>query len=388
MSVSAFFWVVPGLYLLFSIAFAVVGWHPLGTRSARWAAAGFLVGAAGSIFDTQRDHLPHLVALASPAHWVGIYCLLNALLTRKGEAMPRLPMIVLGSVAAVIHVAFMFFWPSTPARIIALNALVPLMFVLALPGLYRTRKSAIDTALAVLCSLTAISYPIRLAAFIIGRQYAEIGASPSWNGYTIPFYIAIASIGVFTALCLMLATGVDLIAAQMRENVVDPLTGIANRRAVDRWIAEEAQTGARYGGALMIDLDHFKRINDSHGHAAGDQVLRAVANALATKLDGFADVARIGGEEFAALIYTENAHATPSLALAVRSTIAEIRFHGSLEMLRPTASVGFAIRDDGLDMEELLKRADMATYQAKSAGRNQTMQAACRDGLIVLSKVA
>jgi diguanylate cyclase (GGDEF)-like protein len=384
---AAFFWVVPGLFFLFALAFALVGWHPLGTKGARWAAAGFLVGGLGSIFDTQRNHLPYVDTLASPAHWLAVYCLLKSILVRRKADFYR-PLLAVWAVFAIVaHGYFVLVMPSIPARIMLLNILIPSLMTLALPGMMRGKKSAIDKMLASLIIASAITYPVRLAIFIAQRQISEVENISSWSQYIILFYLVIAAIGVLTALAIMLATGVDMIAEQVKESHIDPLTGIGNRRAIDKWIDGELDT-EKYGAVLMIDLDHFKRINDQFGHAAGDEVLRRVAKELQAKLHSFAKVARVGGEEFVALIHLEHQAVAGQLALMVREAIAAIEFSGPLDRYKLTASVGLALRTPGIDMHDLIKRADMATYQAKANGRNRAMRADDRDGLTVLSKVA
>jgi diguanylate cyclase (GGDEF)-like protein len=392
MTVGVFFWVVPGLFLLFALAFAFVGWSKHGTKGARWAALGFLVAAAGSVFDTQREYLPPpLLIFATPAHWLAVYCLLKSFMVRSNVDMPQKPLIVLWTVAAIAYVACMFIWPSTIGRIVQLSLLVPIMIAMAIPPLIKVRRTRIDSVLITLLSLILLTYPLRLGIFVLAQQYMEVDATNgiNWSQYSIIFYLVVASIGVLTALALMLVTGMDLITQHIRAAIVDPLTGIGNRRAVDKWIASEEEDAMyQYGAVLMIDLDHFKKINDSYGHAAGDDVLKVVAQELSSKLNGFADVARIGGEEFVALIRKEHAEAAGALALTTRSAIAAIRFKEPLDTVTLTASVGFAVREKGADIHVLIKRADMAVYQAKAAGRNQTMKASMRDRLVVLSKVA
>jgi diguanylate cyclase (GGDEF)-like protein len=349
---------------------------------------GFLAGGLGSIFDTQRAYLPHLTVLASPAHWVAVYCLMRALLVRHNADFPRRPLIALAIAAISLHICLYFIWPSVPARIVALSIIMPTLISLGLPALLRATKTAIDKGVALLVIAAVASYIARLAMIVIQRQFSEVPYGAGWSQYVIIFYLAMATLGILTALVVMLATGVDLISAQIRQSAIDPLTGIANRRAVDKWIETDAIGPAKYSALLMIDLDHFKRINDGHGHATCDDVLCAVARELQAKIGNFADVARIGGEEFVALVHSADASGAGVLALTVRNAIAAIRLPAPLDGVRLTASVGLAVRQPHTDLRELMKRADMATYQAKAAGRNVAMQATERDGLMLMTKVA
>jgi diguanylate cyclase (GGDEF)-like protein len=149
-------------------------------------------------------------------------------------------------------------------------------------------------------------------------------------------------------------------------SLTDPLTGVANRRAFDQALAEAWKRAVRHDQPLtviMLDLDHFKHLNDAQGHAAGDECLRAVAQHLDSAIRGNGDdlVARWGGEEFVMLLSADEA-----TALAVAQ-----RIRSGIEPLGVTASLGVAARGHETDPMELVERSDRALYAAKRAGRNQ-----------------
>lgn len=388
-TVAAFFWVVPTLFAVFAAAFAVVGWHPAGTISARWAAAGFAFACFGSIIDTQRHYLPTLFeALATPAHWATIFCLLSAMLVRHDLRFPRLPLALWALLSASSHAYLVAFVQGYQGRILLMNISVPLLIALALPGLWRMRKQAIDKAFLVLMGATMATYPLRIVLFFSQGQAREVSGTFGWSQYLIIFYLVVAVLGIVCALTIMLATGMDIVAKHHAASSVDALTGIGNRRAFDRWFEQDSAGERHYGAVIMVDLDNFKLVNDHHGHAAGDEVLKAVASELQSKLAGVGDVARIGGEEFAALVDGRHAHIAAMWAMAVREAIAAIRWPVPLVGLNLTASVGVAHRVGSGDLREVLHRADMAVYQAKAGGRNLTMRADVKDGLCTMSKVA
>ncbi len=388
-SAASFFWVVPAIFLLFAAAFAAVGWHPSGTKSARWAAAGFGGAGFGSIVDTQRSHLPHFFnALATPAHWAAIYCLMMAMLVRHNRAFPRLPLLAWAIPSFALHIWFVSAGYSIPARVVLMNTTVPLLLCLAVAGLIRSAKQLIDKAFLAIVITTITTYPIRLALFFAKDQAAELNGIWTWSQYIVVFYLVIAIQGILTALLIMLATGMDIVSRHKLTSETDALTGLNNRRALERWIAEDIAGSRRHGAVLIIDLDRFKLVNDTFGHPAGDAVLQAVAYELRAKMGELADLARIGGEEFAILILEESAQAAPMLANMVREAIAAIRLPAPLDLIRMTVSVGVAARAGGTDLQTLIKRADMAVYQAKSNGRNAAVQFKDQRGLHILSKVA
>ncbi len=150
--------------------------------------------------------------------------------------------------------------------------------------------------------------------------------------------------------------------------VSDPLTGLFNRRYLLGALAGHARDpGGRTLAACMIDVDHFKRINDEHGHAVGDLVLTEVADRLRAAAMPVDLVARLGGEEFIVLTDAADAGALAARAETLRETIEGTAFRNDI---RITVSVGVASVDPDASPEETLCRADRALYAAKRAGRN------------------
>jgi len=160
----------------------------------------------------------------------------------------------------------------------------------------------------------------------------------------------------------------------------DELTGLLNRREYDRILAEEEDRSRRFGNSLalvIIDLDHFKAVNDTHGHPAGDAVLKEAARRIASSIRTVDRAARIGGEEIALiLVQTDRASAqevAQRAIAAVGSTPIEI---GPGQSIPVTASAGVAAMPaDGGAAAELFAAADKALYLAKSRGRNRAVPA-------------
>lgn len=152
----------------------------------------------------------------------------------------------------------------------------------------------------------------------------------------------------------------------------DSLTGVANRRAFMDSAALEILRTERTGQPVSIcylDIDHFKRVNDRHGHATGDEVLKHVSAAIAEELRAIDLLARIGGEEFAVLLPSTDIEGAMALAERVRAHVGRVRLP-DLE-LSVTVSLGVAQRMSEESLDQLLARADRALYRAKQSGRNR-----------------
>ena len=157
----------------------------------------------------------------------------------------------------------------------------------------------------------------------------------------------------------------------------DPLTGLANRRHFRAVLEREIDRVTRSGEAallLMIDIDHFKKVNDAHGHLAGDIVLQSVARTLGACVRPMDTLARYGGEEFAVVLPTCQAGFGSVVAERIRRAVANtpIKVSGSVE-LNVTVSIGGAYAMQWIRSTTLLwtDRADQMLYQAKAAGRNR-----------------
>ncbi len=156
----------------------------------------------------------------------------------------------------------------------------------------------------------------------------------------------------------------------------DPLTALLNRRGFSRRIEGHVAENSRYGdgGALLVlDLDNFKMVNDSLGHAGGDELIVSIAGMLRSKLRNTDIIARLGGDEFAVLVprarYAEATRLAENLVQAVRTHVGELRERCSIPV---TVSIGVALFDDpSLTADEVITNADLAMYEAKQSGRDR-----------------
>src|SRR5213078_3006734 len=163
----------------------------------------------------------------------------------------------------------------------------------------------------------------------------------------------------------------QLFQAQEENALTDELTKLPNRRALAQEFLQEMQRARRHHNAiafLMIDLDHFKQVNDTYGHLNGDAVLAELAQILKTGARESDVCARYGGEEFALILHETTESGARVLAERIRAKVAAATFPGGLKL---TISIGVAATDDAALFTQLIDRADQALYAAKQGGRNQ-----------------
>ncbi|MDE1916164.1 MAG: diguanylate cyclase [Sphingomonadales bacterium] len=234
--------------------------------------------------------------------------------------------------------------------------------------------------------ILAPSWMALLGAGLINAAYFRSADGPSpWvtHIWLIAFAIVAATYAFAIALRVKAlaeerdhARNEERIARRLAD--MDPLTGLLNRRGLLAQVGDDGQQGALR--LLIVDVDHFKTINDNHGHDIGDDVLRNLARVLTRRVGRRGHVARLGGEEFA--VVGKAGDLSPALALAL---LADVRQHRFTRGIKVTVSIGMAegaIRS-GLqgeaDWAALYRRADIALYEAKTNGRNRVVDAAMMD---------
>jgi diguanylate cyclase (GGDEF)-like protein len=161
-------------------------------------------------------------------------------------------------------------------------------------------------------------------------------------------------------------------------SILDGLTGIHNKRFFTEFLEREVARAVRHGhslGLVMFDIDHFKRVNDTHGHLAGDAVLQGLARRLKPRIRREDILARVGGEEFAAVLSDTDRPGALAFGEALRALVEREAFLHEHTRLPITVSVGVATLERGEQVapDELIRRADQALYAAKNAGRNRVM---------------
>lgn len=199
--------------------------------------------------------------------------------------------------------------------------------------------------------------------------------SDAMDYYGLPISMVAASVLIALGVADRLRAQRAALSEAERRAQTDPLTGVLNRRSlIERLDAACARAKARGLpiALLFIDLDHFKQINDTFGHPAGDACLRAIIDPIHAELRQSDVIGRYGGEEFVVILSSADAAAATPIAQRIVERVADVRVSGFGEPISVTCSIGIAASDTlGIWGEPLLAQADAAVYVAKRSGRNQ-----------------
>jgi diguanylate cyclase (GGDEF)-like protein len=216
-------------------------------------------------------------------------------------------------------------------------------------------------------------------SFLTG-MIAALGGLPLFDVYRLGAFILLLMPGIITGIGLftIILLAADLADQARRLAVTDMLTGLLNRRGFEeagRALVASAWRHERAVAVVVIDVDHFKAVNDRFGHPVGDRVLRQICATIAGGIDRRDIFARIGGEEFALILADADLAAAECAAEVLRASVADMTIDSGGPH-RVTASFGVAelrLGDD--DLADVVRRADEALYRAKEAGRNRVVAA-------------
>jgi diguanylate cyclase (GGDEF)-like protein len=368
-----FFWMLPVMYGVFTAVFVTLARSDSGASSAKKGAAAFGMGMLAIILDTQRHLFPDwFFTMAVPLHWLVLWYMADAFLVRHGDRVPVKPVVALFSVGLAINLAATFIIDSVAIRVPNTSIIAIAILALALPRFFAHREKQLDNITGFVVAMCWLSYVARFAFYFMLDQSGEYARTSQWSQYMMIFYFTSAIFALSLAFLLVMAITSDMVARHFAAATVDPLTGVANRRGFERML-DRVQGELPFQSVLMVDLDHFKRVNDTHGHGIGDGILVAVSQTLITCCKGLGEVVRFGGEEFVILLRTCEGAAVQQLAELLRSAVAATRLDAPHDGLHCTASIGAAIVERHEDINDAIRRADRALYRAKENGRNRVV---------------
>ncbi len=332
----------------------------------------FLVACRGIIPDFFSIIVANMVSLLYLVAYYELFVRLLSVRPRERIIIPLLAMIYF-----ILLIRYTYYHPSFEARMIVRNFIMGPLSALILKLLcsnpHKEQRvfyvfAAIPFALMLLFSV------IRIVLYLFGPGYKAPSFSSPTFALSVIFY---AGIAVWTSLSVVFIVATRLQDQIRNMALTDPLTGVFNRRALENALEREYAGAKRHGepiSLIMADLDHFKKINDTYGHQAGDAVLVHTANVFNKALRAGDVLARYGGEEFVAVLHGADVSMALSVAERLRSACkaTPLVFQGRTISL--TSSFGVAGCNEHADgYEDLLRKADNALYTAKEEGRDRVV---------------
>lgn len=358
----------------------------------RWwlAGSGCLVVSAGLL--ATRDLAPAAlpIVLGNTLSLVGMGLVVVALRRTAGQPAPTRWLWPLAVVNLLLTTLFAYGRDDVHVRVLVNAVLMAGVLAYGAWSMSRLQPNEAEgllQATGVIMGLGVVIYVVR-GALAMGDPLSMDGARPPGVAIALPYLYGIA---LFLWLSVVVS---NLVSSQIRADLTrqrdqadaarrrlehasrtDHLTGVANRRSIAMSLAEHILTAATTGSDISIielDLDHFKRVNDTHGHAVGDRLLITAAQTLLASTPVGATVGRWGGEEFLILLPGSSGGAAVRAAEHLRTTLRHVTAASDIPI---TASFGVASWRPGDDSEALVSRADHALYRAKRSGRDRVVSA-------------
>jgi diguanylate cyclase (GGDEF)-like protein len=369
------------VYLLIGIGvvLSVIAHRHPHVRELRCMAMAFATGAVSTALRLSDSHIPHLFSIVGANFLLLLTFALIHLCVASFAPVAAWARVLEGLLIAAGTLGlgyFTYVQESLAARSLVLSLTCLALAALSSVTLLRCRDEAVRTpclataGLYFAFALTAVARCLGVLFHDTPHEYFTASISTLVGVLGFQIIIAGVPLGFFWM------SSARLWANQNELALTDPLTGLPNRRALEEWgenAVKEWQALRIPLSILVIDIDHFKRINDHYGHKGGDIALRSLAHALAGAVRREDLVARLGGEEFVILLWNETLGAALATAERIRTIIEEMEIVIDDHILKTTVSSGVAVFEAEDSFETVLRRADRALYAAKVAGRNCVM---------------
>lgn len=365
----------PVIGFLLSLTFFLI-WkkHSDKTYILNWS-LGFAAGSIGYAF----EFFHFFIANFRFDNGVNIFLPISVLFTVRGVCLRycgQAPDRILLSVITLTGIVAC--WMSVGnhnalIRGLAISSGVAIALIVAMHAMMRApNRGRIDLCIFLTMLSLTVLLPVRPFVSFLIEGAPKIDAIEVTSFWVVSLKVAGLYAWVTFAILFLLRIAADLLAELNERSVTDALSGILNRRG----FFEAAETLVRCAtpklpvSVLLLDIDHFKKVNDTYGHQIGDQVIRNVADMMHFNGPETAVIGRLGGEEFAMVLPNTGRRAAFAFAEALRMSIHQ-QSHSDIPADHPiTVSIGLA-EGTGGPLEELLHDADIALYKAKNGGRNQ-----------------
>lgn len=371
--------VTPLMALFFAATFAVLWRVGQMQRYVLGFGVAFALSAVGFLIThflpSDAIYLFHTTQLF---YTLGSAVMLVSVCERAGLRLNVISLAVVYFISALVLGLAVSFSNDVGPRLVVVNMGYGVMFTMGVTTLLTaTRRSIIDIAIIAVIAFQAIDFLIRPTLTLMFEQSIPAQVYRDSIYYSL-IGLVLGVKGVIHAMVLIGATIVDWTTTLRQSSERDTLTGLQNRGSFEeamKRLLPSAQMEGRPLSLVVADIDHFKRVNDTWGHQAGDQVISSFGELISKMVRGCDTAGRIGGEEFCIAVWNCENKTTHQLADRIRQAFAELN-HSELEDdVRLTASFGVATARSGETYAQLFGRADKALYLAKSRGRNRVENA-------------
>lgn len=371
-SLSNFAFLLPITMALFGVVFLVIG--GLSQPTARAWGLAFMFGAASFLAPVLPIPVKLQALSGNAAILVSFFYYGEALLRHFSAPQLTASRVVFSLLAYGALIVAIEGAASLPLELAISDIAVSLLLGVPLLLVFPRAKSPMDRVLVAIATLVVVDIVVRLFVFNVLIGISSDLADFANSSYTYYMQVSVGVLSVAFALAGLGSVAFATLESYRHAAERDPLTGLLNRRGFDSAIAT-LTSAQRAGGIVMAcDIDNFKQVNDSFGHASGDLVLAGLADLVLSRLPRSAIVARFGGEEFMVFLPDMPLASGAALGQSIRSDFSARDWRPGGVMRQVTMSIGVAApAESESSLHDALARADRALYAAKASGRNQVM---------------
>lgn len=262
------------------------------------------------------------------------------------------------------------FYDSVPAEIAAVQTGCAAFALCAATRMWGNLQKPVNRALFALALLLATNLLAQNVWFLLDPSPHLTMADWRQSSWAFFFQLGGIAFGLLFAFTALIAIGLDAVERYRVSSETDLLSGLLNRRGFEMQLRAATERRGAEGALVLIDVDHFKAVNDRNGHAAGDMVIAGLGALLGLFAERLGFAGRMGGEEFAIFVEGADTSAGAAKALEIREALKGVAWPLPLVGIQITASFGVAAARPGESFESAYRRADDRLYQAKQAGRD------------------
>lgn len=372
------FYIPTAIISIIAAAFLAL-WRLSLASSWQWA-AGFALTASGFALSSFPIE-PTFDQLTSGFLFIGAaYCYGSATLIHFRAGSLRRVQVGLVIAFVVPHIHFVLIEPSLRSDLFLIEMTFALMLVSVLVSVFKRAANGADTFLLLATALVTIDCLVRGFVFTFIYPTSVEMSDFVHSAYNISVHVTTITLCLLFPLAAFSAMAFRAVDDQRRAAACDPLTGLLNRRGFDMAVRETKAVKEPSGSVVLLDIDHFKRINDSLGHAAGDEVIVEVARRLKGLSESRVTIGRFGGEEF--IVFIDGASEQEASAWA-ETARASLKDGGYIKGLTSAVTASFgvcAVGATNLELDTAIQQADKALYAAKLSGRDRVV---CASALLL-----